>query len=209
MNRTILFCVFFLSGAVLQAGRPFLTDDHGTVEKGGVELELGNELLPGRSSFSSSLTLKHGLTPRMEIDLGMGYDWHGTSPLNLLFKLHLLKAGTFHITASLAHDLDGAGNRYTLILARSSGRLALNVNVAGIDNFARYAFGISPVLALNDTFRIGLDLHGEGTSVPEMLLLGFGAAWNLTGSLSVDAGLFLDMRDGGSPLVTFGMVLGL
>jgi len=52
------------------AARPFVTDDAGTVESGKFELEAACEYL--NPDISTGINLKHGITERMDFNIGLG-----------------------------------------------------------------------------------------------------------------------------------------
>ncbi|MCX7995492.1 MAG: hypothetical protein N3A65_06965 [candidate division WOR-3 bacterium] len=69
--KTIVLIITVLI-ASLDGARPFGTDDAGTVSAGGYELELGYDIW--KETGSLCLGFKHGLTAKMDIGIGFGFN---------------------------------------------------------------------------------------------------------------------------------------
>ncbi|MCK4907128.1 MAG: hypothetical protein KAS64_06240 [Spirochaetes bacterium] len=205
----ITFCLLLVSIGNLFSAHPFLTDDYGTVTKGVVEIELGNDFQPGQKTGSSYLNLKHGLTDRMEIDLTFSYEYPQTSPLNVFFKIHILKGSTVNLSAGISHDLGKDAYDYILILSQQYGNLAVNFNIGGIDNFNAFILGISPVFSLNDRLSAGLDVSSQIKDDIQSLSIGAGITYTLEENLTVSAGGFVDIKNNSELNLSFGLTMDL
>jgi len=77
------------------AARPLTTDDAGTVEAGKFEMEAGygHEDVGGGSCRGLSLSLKHGITARMDLGVGTGWQFdpdEGAEEVSLSLKWSLI-----------------------------------------------------------------------------------------------------------------------
>jgi len=95
----VVFCILFFPVTVVFAAHPLTTDDIGTVDIGKYELELGYDNCKEETELrnhSCGLSLKHGITEKMDIGVSFPYQIKPKSaePLGtatLGFKFLLLK----------------------------------------------------------------------------------------------------------------------
>ena len=98
LQRTIItFCCVFFTGAILFAAHPLATDDIGVVDICKYELELGYDNCGGEDTLknhSCGVSLKHGLTEKMDIGVSFPYQVKpklaeplGTTTLGFKFAL--------------------------------------------------------------------------------------------------------------------------
>ncbi|MFA5779708.1 MAG: hypothetical protein WC947_06195 [Elusimicrobiota bacterium] len=99
LRKAFGFCLVVLWGSVLFAAHPLTTDDIGTVEIGKYELEVGYDNCKDENIFrnhSCGLSLKHGITEKMDIGISFPYQVEPkpAEPLGMTtlgFKFLLLK----------------------------------------------------------------------------------------------------------------------
>lgn len=183
MKKMLLFLAFIIAaaGAPLYAARPLSTDDAGTVEKGRFETEISFnhcQSRPEGTGKSPAISIKHGLTDRMDIGLGFSHStekdddgntvgW-GMSPLEVGFKLALLKERPTlpDISVSAGLETGSAGYGINLILSRGYGNLGLHYNLGyNASGEAMVKGSIGTSLAAEyifaEKFRICAELNGE------------------------------------------------
>lgn len=131
MNRNLFVSsIMVLSSlAVSFAARPFATDDAGTVEMGGFELETAANYWNVNADFG--LCLKHGFTNRMDIGVGFGYvafpeEMAQLSGLEVGLKYALVPD---LLSASFSGSFGDPCYAVNLILSKSIGFICLHGNL--------------------------------------------------------------------------------
>lgn len=183
MKRAAIYLALsvVLAVAPIYGARPLSTDDAGTVERGMFETELSLDFCqhrPDGTSQTPGISVKHGLTGRM--DLGLGFS-HGTdkdadgntvgwgmSPLEFGFKMALLKEHQTLPDISLSAGCETGGGEYglNLILSREYGDFGLHCNLGYNSPGEAMVKGIiGTSIAAEYTFagryRICAELHSE------------------------------------------------
>lgn len=200
---SLLFFTFTLWGA-----RPYTTDDYGTVDRGTVEVEIGNNITPGAKEYSTYLNIKHGITDRMEIDLTFDYDYPGISPLNLFYKLKIIDRTIWHFTVSISHNIGDETFDLNSIFSYESDKFLVNLNLGNIDRFNSLTFGLSPIFDVNEKFSIGIDINSAVVSKEfESANIMFGIVLSPISGFAVDAGVAKDIMNDSSINFTFGMTI--
>jgi hypothetical protein len=169
------------------AARPFRSDDAGTVPAAGYELEAGYDL--GEELGAVGVGFKHGLTEKMDIGVGFGFNIV-TEPKNsftgsgLSLKYALVPG---FLAASFATEIGGSAYVLNGILTRCFG-------AAEIDGNFGYATGDSSVTyALAAVYSAGALAFGteiSGDRETESWLAGLRYA--VRDGLAVDAGFTSD-----------------
>lgn len=144
MRKLFLIMMLILAVGLAQAARPLDTDDTGTVEKGKSETELSFDYCRYRTEGncqSPTLSIKHGLTERLDLGLGFAHStdkdadgntvgW-GMSPLEIGFKMALLKENKIlpGISFSAGYEAGQTGYGLNMIFSRFYRNLGLHFNL--------------------------------------------------------------------------------
>jgi len=163
------------------AARPLDTDDAGTVEKGKYETEVSFDYCqyrPDGVCHSPGFGLKHGLTDLFDLGLGFSHStdkdadgntigW-GMSPLEIGFKMALLKEHQTLPDISLSSGYEAGNTEYglNLIFSRGYGDLGLHYNLGyNSPGEAMVKGSIATSIAAEYTFmekyRLCAELNGE------------------------------------------------
>lgn len=174
----------------VHADRPFEVDDAGVVPTGSFESEFGSASWKDRAEFG--VGLKHGLTPRMDFGVSVGYAAipsadRAFSPVAVSAKWVLvpeLLAGTFTTTpGSSAWSLNG-------IASKSLGDFGANLNLGGDfaegERNADLSWGVNPFLNVGPA-TIGAELLGDVEGAQQ---------WKLGTQLHAFDGLAFDLAAG-------------
>ncbi|MGQ9664039.1 MAG: hypothetical protein ACUVQ3_02115 [bacterium] len=183
--------IFMLFGAVLVMGycaRPFATDDAGTVPPVGYELEVGYDFWEEAGVLG--LGFKHGITEKMDIGIGFGYNVVD-EPKNSFTDASLcLKYGLIpdlfaaSITTNFgfsAYDLNG-------IISHSFAQVDANLNLGYSTQDSTITYSL--MLGYN-LGRIGLGVEAMGDKDGMQNWL-FGVKYNLLENIAIDAGFSSD-----------------
>jgi hypothetical protein len=187
------------------AARPFATDDAGTVSQGFFEIETGCNFW--KNLVVPELSLKHGLTDRMDLGIGFGYTcipnrekgFNG-GELGLKFavvpELVSLSAGGMFGDATFC---------FNCILSKGFGKFTFDANlgleaVAGIDD-ADMTFGLCCHFD-GERFGAGLEVCGTHRSF-DLWQIGCNCA--IMNWLAVDAGFSGDFQSAISPSINAGL----
>lgn len=190
----------------IYAARPFATDDAGTVETGGYELEIGNDLWKEEGALG--IGFKHGLTDRMDVGVGFGCSYlpkqpEGFSCAELCLKFLLVPD---MVAASITGGFGDASYSINGIFTKMFGPMEINVNLGyeatGIDTVQgtpTYAMALIFGLGKSD---IGAEFLGDREGLQNWLI---GGRYKLLDGFMVDAGLSGGFNRGTENLATFGL----
>jgi hypothetical protein len=185
----MLWIVFICVG-LLYSARPFATDDAGTVEQGLHELEFGFDVWSEEAAFG--LGLKHGLTSRMDLGVGLGYvivpeesDGFENAELNVKFALI-----PEIFSASLAGTFGDAAYTITGIVTQGLGPLEIDGNIGyettGIaDEAGTVVYGLAVFL---DVGSVALGAEGAGDKDGLQYWL-IGGRYAVMEGFAIDAGI--------------------
>ena len=188
--RTALFAIVGLTFCTFQAfaGRPFVTDDAGTVVKEKFESE--PSINYGKNFALVGLTFQHGLTDRADIELNLGYaglpqDERKVTAAGLLLKFGIipnLLAATFGMTfGETSYGIN-------LIASKSFGAFSGDVNLGyttqADTNDADLTYGLDVVYTIG---KLGIGAEVYGTQ--EMANWQFGLRFAITDWLTIDSGV--------------------
>ncbi len=192
MVGTIMVCIGF-------GARPFGTDDAGTVSSGAYELELGYDLWSEIGTLG--LGFKHGLTGKMDIGIGFGFNLvtvpkNSFTPSELCLKYALLPD---LFATSFTAEIGGSSYALNGILTRCFGPVEFDANFGYVtgDSSINYAGAI--------IYSIGnLAIGGEVLGDKETQSFLIGGRWRMKEGLMVDAGFTGDL-DFEEKIATFGL----
>lgn len=172
LNVTMIVPGLMLSAAVLYGARPFSVDDAGTVAPGAYELEAGSDYWEEIGTLC--VGFKHGLTEKMDLGVGLGYNLNPNGsidrfePLELCFKYNFIAD---FLSASLATGFQERSYSVNGILTRCLGDLELdgNFGFSAAENTVTY--GCALIYGLTDRWNMGLEATGDKDG-PASLLAG-------------------------------------
>ncbi len=187
----LFFSVFALYGA-----RPFNTDDAGTVSAGEYELEMGCDFWSDQASLG--LGFKHGITERMDLGVGLGFDITPAgeerfSGAEFGWKFAIvpdLFSTSITATQGLsAYSLNG-------IITNCFGPAELDINLGydatGIQEEAgSISFGIALQYGLG-LLDFGLETQGDKDGFQTWL---GGVRYHIRDGLAIDVGIFGSFND--------------
>ena len=218
-----LFFMFCIPSLVYSA-RPLSVDDAGTVDLGICETEVGIGYEQDRKEngeFELSLTIKHGLTERM--DLGVSLPYVMTSPKDgngergmgdgeLATKLNLLKEGdrtpgfsvTFGIIMDTGEENKGIGSgeidyNFNSILSKELQFITLHGNLGYTAKAKTASFGVALEYPAHERLNLVAELRGENKSDSPIEGL-IGANFSARENLTLDFGIGTGLNDYGSRL---------
>ncbi len=171
------------------AARPFNTDDAGTVAACTYELELGYDLGEGKGNFA--LSFKHGLTEKMDIGIGFGFNII-SEPKNSFLPVELtLKYALIPDLLAASFTAEFGGSAYILngIMTRVLGPLEFDANFGYTtgDSSITYAGGL--IYSAGD-FAFGAEVLGD----KEMQSWLVGGRYTIRDGLVVDVGFLSDFE---------------
>ena len=208
MKRGLCILVVMLASMYpARAARPLLTDDAGTVEQGKIDLEPAYDLVmsrPDGSSNAPSLTIKHGLTGRMDIGIAFSHetdkdgDGHtmtwGMSPLALMIKMALVKGQPVLPDVSFSAAAATGASEYglNLIASKTVGRFGIHGNLgyeASGQQMVRgeVATGLAAEYSFAGRFRAVAEFNSEMTDDLKQVN---GNSGLVGGSVSVGSSMF-------------------
>jgi len=192
MVGTIMVCIAF-------GARPFGTDDAGTVSPAGYELELGYDLWSEIGTLG--LGFKHGLTEKMDIGIGFGFNLV-TEPKNSFIPSELcLKYALLPDFLATSFTAEIGGSSYTLngILTRCFGPVEFDANLGYITGDSSITYAGSIIYGIGD-IALGVEVLGDKETQSFLV----GGRWTIKEGLMVDAGFTGDF-DFEEKIATFGI----
>ncbi|MBU2600391.1 hypothetical protein KJ849_07435 [bacterium] len=132
----IMLGVLFLASQSF-AARPLTTDDAGIVEKGTFELERGYDYTKNQNNTESQttgLSLKHGLTDRLDFGLAFPYEIKpnkglGSAELGVKFSLLKEKEGLPGLSSTFSYQVGVLAYTLNMILSKGFGSLTCHLNI--------------------------------------------------------------------------------
>ena len=195
---------------IVEAARPFSTDDAGTVEIGKFELEFGYEhcdLVGTGQSGLCCLGFKHGLTEQMDIGLGLTHTFvpqqaEALSPASISLKFAVLRD---LLAISFSHELGGSSYALNSALTREFGQVEVDINLGysatGNSNLpGSISYGIALIYGF-EKVDVGCETSGDKDGLQNWLV---GARYRIREGLAVDLGYSGD-RTGESKIGTVGL----
>ncbi len=189
---TIMVCI--ASGA-----HPFGTDDAGTVSPAGYELELGYDLWSEIGSLG--LGFKHGLTEKMDIGIGIGFNLatepeNSFTPSELCLKYALLPD---FVAASFTTEIGGSSYALNGILTRCFGPIEFDANLGYVTGDSSITYAGAMIYSVGN-FALGGEVLGDKETQSFLV----GVRWAIKEGLMVDGGFTGDF-DFEEKIATFGI----
>jgi hypothetical protein len=189
----------------LWAARPFITDDAGTVEQFGFELECTSDYWKDLALFGA--TLKHGLTDRMDLGVAFGYltaplRMKAAQPLEISLKYNFipehLSVSATGVFASATYIINAIYSHDFKVL---SGHANLGFEATGESRDVILTYGLAAVFKIGIT-AIGAELGGADKDLNWWQI---GAQLNLWDWLAFDSGLGGEFNKNMNLYVTSGL----
>jgi|WetSurMetagenome_2_1015567.scaffolds.fasta_scaffold00334_13 hypothetical protein len=188
--RSGMLAGLFLGGFVLSsyAGRPFVTDDVGTVVKDSFDLE--PSINYGGNFALGGLSFKHGLTDRADIEFGLGYqalpdDERMPTTASFMCKFAIIPD---IFAATLGMTFGNTAYSLNLIASKTIGSFSGDVNVGYTTqadiNDADVTYGLDVAYTYK---RLGIGAEVFGTQ--EMANWQFGLRFTITDWFIIDSGV--------------------
>ncbi|MEO0216835.1 MAG: hypothetical protein ABIL70_04045 [candidate division WOR-3 bacterium] len=191
MQKLLKTVVFIMVGIIanLYGARPFGTDDAGTVSVGTYELELGYDLWEETGAFG--LGFKHGLTEKMDIGIGFGFNVisepkNSFVPAEFALKYSLVPD---LFAASFTAEIGGSAYALNGILTRGFGPLELDVNLGYTtgDSSITYA---EALIYYAGSFAFGVESLGDKETRTWLA----GGRYTIKDGFLVDVGYMSDFK---------------
>ncbi|MEO0138043.1 MAG: hypothetical protein ABIL40_06840 [candidate division WOR-3 bacterium] len=175
--------------ASLYGARPFGTDDAGTVPSGSYELEIGYDIWEETGMFG--LGFKHGLTEKMDIGIGFGFNIvsepkNSFVPAELAFKYSLVPD---LFAASFVAEIGGSAYALNGILTRGFGPIELDANLGYTTGDSSITYAGAFIYSI-EKFAFGGEVLGDKKAQNWLL----GGRYTIKDGLMVDAGFASDFK---------------
>lgn len=147
-------------GCFVFGARPFNTDDVGVVESGGYELEAGYDFWKEQSMFGFGL--KHGITDKMDIGIGFGFNTfsepeNSFTPSELILKWAIVPE---LFATSFCANVGSSSYHLNSIITRCFGPIEIDANLGLIadDKSITYACAL---IYKHGRFALGGEIGGD------------------------------------------------
>ncbi|MEO0122729.1 MAG: hypothetical protein ABIL69_01830 [candidate division WOR-3 bacterium] len=175
--------------ANLYGARPFGTDDAGTVAQNSYELEVGYDIWKEIGMFD--LGFKHGLTEKMDIGIGFGFNIvsepkNSFVPAELAFKYSLVPD---FLAASFVAEIGGSAYALNGILTRGFGPIELDANLGYTTGDSSITYAGAFIYSI-EKFAFGGEVLGDKKAQNWLL----GGRYTIKDGLMVDAGFASDFK---------------
>ncbi len=191
MNRisTKIIIIGMLTISITFGARPFGTDDAGTVSGGSYELELGYDVW--KETGSIGLGFKHGLTEKMDIGIGFGFNLVSEPKNSFTLAELVLKYALLPDLFATSFTAEVGYSNYTLngILTRGFGPIEFDANLGYTtgDSSITYA---GALLYSAGNFVFGVEILGDKETQNWLV----GGRYGIRDGLMVDAGFSSDFE---------------
>jgi len=176
--------------ANLYGARPFATDDAGTVPPAGYELEVGYDFWKDEGTFG--IGFKHGLTEKMDIGIGFGYNLI-TEPKRCFSGSELCLKYSFipdMVAASFVTGFNGSEYSLNGILTRGFGAIEADANLGYSTADSSITFGLAFIYGVK-RLDFGLEFFGNKNGLQNWLA---GSRYRIVEDFAVDLGFFSDFE---------------
>jgi hypothetical protein len=190
-----------LFSSSLVFARPFTTDEFGTVDHEIVEFESGFDLT--KDENGAYLSLKHGVTPRMDIGAAFSI-LPEVGDFSLCWKVKLLEREGFGCGMTYAWAPGDKGFDLNAIIGAEISGVTFSLNLGGISSFDSLNFGLLAYLSPMERLSLGGEVWGERSEDETSLEILIGAFFSVSEELILDAGAGIST---GSP-TTYKATLG-
>jgi len=178
----IIKCLIF-------AARPFGTDDAGTVEPNAYELEVGYDLW--EETGVTGLGFKHGITERMDIGVGFGFNFV-SEPKNSYLPAELcLKYALVPDMIAVSFTTEIGFSSYTLnsVLTRYFGPVEFDANLGYVTGDSSIIYAGALIYGLSN-LTFGVEMLGDKETQNWLT----GARYAIKEELMIDAGFTSDFE---------------
>jgi hypothetical protein len=199
MKLQLNIAIIFVLVGLAFAARPFGTDDAGTVSPGAYELELGYDLWSEIGNLG--LGFKHGLTDKMDIGIGFGFNLltepkNSFTPSELCLKYVILPD---FLATSFTAEIGGSSYALNCILTRCLGPVEFDANLGYLTGDSSITYSGAVIYSFGN-----LALGGEVLGEKETQNFLVGGRWTIKEGLMLDAGFTGDF-DFEEKIATFGI----
>lgn len=221
-NIGFVFLLLFVPIMVF-GGRPLSTDDAGVVDMGSYEVELEYDFLNDNDDVESrclGLSIKHGMTGRMDIGIGIPYDIEpddGLGSVELAMKLALFSLKS--LAVSFVLNYAPGASEYTAIgiLTVEAGPVAAHINLGytavpdSEEESGLTAYAVALEYPFSDKITLVSEITGEleagaGEGAAEALL---GVSFQAFDAMSLDFGIGGGLNEESSEIkFTLGLTYG-
>lgn len=177
-----------------EGARPFATDDAGTVDAAGYELELGYDF--GQEEGAFGLGFKHGLTQKMDIGMGFGYTLISEPKNRFTCSKLCLKYAIIPdlFSASITNELGTPGYDINTILTRTFGVVEIGGNlgysVTGDTTAGAMFYALAVIVGLDrlawEKIDFGIEASGDKHRLQNWLV---GGRYKLREGFNLDIGV--------------------
>jgi hypothetical protein len=169
------------------AARPFGTDDAGTVAAGAFEIESGYDLWD--ETGTAGVGFKHGVTEKMDIGIGFGFNVVSEPKNSFLPSELCLKYAIVPdmIAASFAAEIGSSSYVLNGILTRCIGNLELDANLGYATGDSSVTYAGALIYSI-DKLSFGAEVLGNKETQTWLA----GARYMLSEGLTIDAGFTSD-----------------
>lgn len=194
----VFAAAFILAAAAF--GRPFTTDEYGTVDQGTVEIEMGFDLLKGERS--GYLQLKHGITPRMDIGAAFSL-FPEIGDFSLCWKVRLFEGEGLGMAVVYGWAPGDEGFDIIVVSGAELSKLTLSLNLGGASSFESILIGALAYASPLERLSLGAEIWAERSEDENNIELLTGAALQITDKIVLDLGIGISPSDG-SYRITMG-----
>lgn len=187
--------------ANLYGARPFVTDDAGTVPSAGYELEVGYDFWEDEGTFG--IGFKHGLTEKMDIGIGFGYNVI-TEPQRDFGGAELCLKYSFvpdMIAASFTTEFNASEYALNGIFTRGLGGLEFDVNFGYSTADSSITFGLACIYVI-EKFGFGVESSGNKDGLENWL---GGMRYDIMEGFAVDLGISGGFEENNGNVITIGL----
>jgi hypothetical protein len=197
--------LLFLATFTVSGFRPFITDDAGTVEQGGFELETAADYWHDAAVFG--LCFKHGITERMDLGVAFGRcvlpeDESGYDPAELLLKFALIPD---QLSASFSGSFSDPCYTGQLVFSQPVSMVTVHVNAGysavGAEDNGFAVFGLAGTVDVGQVC-LGAELGGTHKSLDWWQA---GGRYTFTDFFALDAAIGGDFENDISLTATTGI----
>jgi hypothetical protein len=169
----------------MYGARPFATDDAGTVPAAGYELEVGYDFWEDEGTFG--IGFKHGLTEKMDIGIGFGYNVI-TEPKRYFSGAELCLKYSFvpdMIAASFTTEFNASEYALNGIFTRGLGGLEIDANFGYSTADSSITFGLACIY-VRERLGFGVECSGDDDGLERWL---GGVRYDIVEGFAVDLGI--------------------
>lgn len=205
--------IFFTLVVEIYAARPLINDDAGVVEKGNYELEFGYErckLINLPEEHKCCLSLKHGLTEKMDLGISLPYQIEPEQNEKFGFATVGIKWSLWKdlFAFTFSNELGSRGYALNTVLSKDfglfSGHLNFGYNASGnVEEKGKLSYGCALEYPVRKVDLVA-ELVGNDEGLQDWL---FGGRYKLKDRVAIDLGYICGFKEEKNNL-TFGFHFG-